>query len=193
MSKIKFFMAHMKAVHNQPNQGRRFLSSRRILLASMVTGLTVILITLMGVRESQSVGATTDSHPRSVEGTWSVLATLNDQPPSLQLVTFTRDGRVITTEPSDAPLGAPLGESSGHGEWVSIGHRQFALTFIRLLFNERLIFIGTLKARGVATLNEDFDQGTGQLKVDISDPQGNLLFTVDVSTQLTRIVVERVD
>ena len=39
-------------------------------------------------------------------------------------------------------------------------------------------------------VNRDFDQGTGEMKVDVLDLNGNVLFTVEGTTQLTRIKVE---
>jgi hypothetical protein len=102
---------------------------------------------------------------------------------------------MITSFPTEKelpPFFFPYAESSGHGEWMQVGSHEYAFTFLRLVYNTQGILKNIFKLRSHVTINEDdFDRATGEtFTVDVLDPEGKFLFTVEGNSQLTRIKVE---
>lgn len=107
-----------------------------------------------------------------LEGSWTVTITEGPGTPDLPSwykahVTFTPGGGVVATI-TDANI------KTGHGTWVQLGKRKFAVTILLAQFDGQGNFLGTLKAR--ATLQVDkksqtFDSDNYQF--EFFDPDGN--------------------
>jgi hypothetical protein len=203
-----------RVTHNKFTIRRKPMITPRTVLASIATMLMLMFVTLLDAQQSQSAESSTG--PRLI-GSWIVIVTIYDRPdrppctdsqldpqgrcPSIStvLATFTRDGRVITSTPTDSelpPFFFPYAESSGHGEWIKVGSHgrihEYAFTFLRLVYNAQGTLKNIFKLRSQVTINEDdVDRATGEIfKVDVLDPEGKFLFTVEGNSQLTRIKVE---
>ena len=108
----------------------------------------------------------------SLEGSWTVGITGGQGTPDLPSwykaqVTFTPGGGLVATI-TDASI------QTGHGAWVQVGKRKFAITISLFQFDESGNFVGTLKAR--ATLKVDKKSQTfasDDYQFELVDPNGN--------------------
>ena len=79
--------------------------------------------------------------------------------------------------------------SAAHGVWVGIGDRQFAVTFIILYVNAGH-FVGSLKVRKIANLEDTLDTFTGPYQAEYRDASGNIFLTGTGNVQGSRIGVD---
>src|SRR5205085_11577328 len=80
----------------------------------------------------------------------------------------------------------------GQGLWALTGNGEFALTFYGVLIGSVTDpqFQGTYKVRSKLTTNEAGDQFSGPFKIDVFDPSGNFLFSLDGTVQGRRAALE---
>jgi hypothetical protein len=120
--------------------------------------------------------------PQGVSGT-------NSLAPFSAVETFHTDGTFIENSFADyiAPQATP-----GQGLWALTGNGEFALTFYGVLIGSVTDpqFQGTYKVRSKLTTNEAGDQFSGPFKIDIFDPSGNFLASLDGTVQARRAVLE---
>lgn len=117
------------------------------------------------------------------------LSSASTQGPFIQVLAFHSDGTFIETSLTDylPPQGTP-----GQGVWEKTGNREFALTFYGVLVGNVSTpdFAGTYKVRSKLTLDESGDQYSGPFIVDVFDPAGNLVATLDGTAHARRAVSE---
>lgn len=108
------------------------------------------------------------------------------------LITFNSDGNLIASAQGAVSTIPEFGVlTPGHGVWKHLGGRQFGFSAISTNYDINTgAYLGYLKARSLLTLNEAGDQLTGTDKVEIFDPNGNVVFTATGNTTFTRIKFE---
>ena len=79
-----------------------------------------------------------------------------------------------------------------HGVWAHLGGRQFGITSLGILYDINTGHLnGFIKVRALLTLNEAGDEMSGTDKVQILDPDGNVVETFSSgSTPYKRIKFE---
>ena len=111
------------------------------------------------------------------------------QAPFIALETFHSDGTFIETSLTDylPPQGPP-----GQGVWEKTGSREFALTIYGVTVGNvsNPQFEGTYKVRSRLTLTNTGEEFSGPFKIDIFDPAGNLVTTLDGTAQGRRAKLE---
>ena len=149
----------------------------RIILAIAVALATPAVLQAKGAPPS---GPTDGQH---LDGSWIVDATVAGEPPLKGLITFTRDGSLV--ESVFLPFVSP-----GHGAWVRIGNRRFAITNVYLVSDasQQLLRIGTVHA--TYDLDRTLTTATVAFHVDLTDPAGTPLSSFEGAGSATRIVVE---
>ncbi len=107
------------------------------------------------------------------------------------LLTLNSDGTTVGSVQGGVSLYFMDVLTSGHGVWKHLGGRQFGYTSRSVLYDINTgAYKGYLKARLMLTLNEAGDQLTGEDKVEIFDPAGQVVFTATGTTTFTRIKFE---
>ena len=145
------------------------------------------LVTALTVSRQASWGQTKQAAiPSTLEGTWNVTVTPDPRmgPPFPALVTFTSNGGLVVSD--------KLGPGVGQGAWAQSGDHTFNYTILKLSFDSKGQFVGTLKVRQAITVNETFDALSGPSKVDFFDPAGKRTFSGPESIQGTRMRVEAI-
>jgi hypothetical protein len=119
---------------------------------------------------------------RTLAGSWVINVTPAPEsgiPPFVNLTSFTKDGRIINSSPTDG---------AGVGEWIKTGSRQFASTFMGFTkIGEDFLL---LKVRATAEVDESGDTFTGPYQVEIFDGEGNVVIAVNGTVRGTRFGVE---
>jgi hypothetical protein len=81
----------------------------------------------------------------------------------------------------------------GHGVWTLVGHRQFTITIVAVLYDIQTgEYRGAGKLRALLTLDKAGNL-TGAKKAEFFDPDGNLVGTLVGELRFTRIKVEPFD
>jgi hypothetical protein len=80
-------------------------------------------------------------------------------------------------------------QSVGQGEWVSIGDRHFAFTFVRHVWDEARNLTGQITLWGAIELDEVAGTLSSPFQFSLTDLDGNTLRTGEGTSQGTRIVV----
>jgi hypothetical protein len=97
---------------------------------------------------------------------------------------FTSDGGVV------APAVNPL-VSTGVGEWIRTGNREFAIEFVALRYASPTGPVaGSSKTKVALQLNENGDELHGRFKTENFDLSGNLISTVTGTVDGKRIQIE---
>jgi hypothetical protein len=162
------------------------MKTRRTFVASIAGMIAALLIAAVAIAQTTEAGA--DNHQEKLLGSWNVEVTAVVQNVTFPaLLTFTSDGNVIADEPP-----SPF-ETSGHGNWIKRGHREIAYTFVALVGSAEGPL--TAKIKVVGTLQFDPSQGkwNGPFKADLTDPNGQPIFSEHGTFSLTRIAIERID
>lgn len=111
------------------------------------------------------------------------------QAPFIAVETFHADGTFIETSLTDfqQPAGPP-----GQGLWAKTGTREFALNFYGVtvgdVTNPQLQ--GTYRVRSKLTLDRTGDQFDGPFLIEIYDPSGALVFTVEGTARGRRALLD---
>ena len=148
--------------------------------------LVVIALTTPGA--SRLAVTAQNGQAADIVGAWFVNVTPTMQSPFVGLITFNDDGNAIET--NALTLASSL-ESPGHGQWIQVKHRRYALTFVNLEVNPDGSFAGTGRVRSQIQLEPGGDEWRGTFEVDIFDPDGNVLFTDSGTVSGTRIAVKK--
>jgi hypothetical protein len=162
------------------------MNSKRTLVVSILGLIATLLIAAFAI--AQTTQASEDDRGAKLVGAWNVEVTTVGQGTTFPaLLTFGDDGTMIADEPP-----SPF-ETSGHGNWISTGRREVAYTFVALIGSAEGPLSAKLKV--VGTLELDADKGTwsGPFKIDVFDPNGNVILSDHGTFSLTRIEVERLD
>jgi hypothetical protein len=133
--------------------------------------------------------ASQESKKMAIVGTW--LGTSAEGNKLIQ--SYTSDGIVLGSVQTEVSTNPQLGVlTPGHGVWTYLGGRQFGVTSFGLLYDINTgALLGYLKARIELTLNEAGDQMSGTDKIEIFDPDGNLVFAVPPgNSSFTRVKFE---
>jgi hypothetical protein len=108
------------------------------------------------------------------------------------VASFTSDGIAIGSSEGDVSLAPDFPTNTPqHGAWKYVGGQQFAVTLAAILYD-----VPTAESRGLikihllVTLNKAADQFSGTARVEIFDPESNLVDTLSFGLHATRIDVE---
>jgi hypothetical protein len=166
---------------DQSTAPTRATRTKTAMLASVIIGAMVLPF----VAPVQTVKANNDrqegsegvGNPEALAGTWVVQEALNPQtvPPGTllsftRLETYSAGGGYVATNNGPGAGGPP-----SQGNWVAVGHGEFATTELRLGFDAANVFTGITKIRSQLTINEAGNEFTGSVQVDIFLPNGVLL------------------
>jgi hypothetical protein len=131
----------------------------------------------------------------TIAGSWLMTINIPDNPPPLNhfkgLAVFTEDGNYISSAQGDVtPSPFPAGTSQ-YGAWTHLGGRQFALTFLTVLYDIATAEPqGLFKLRQTMTLNDAGDEFTGPFRLDVFDNDEHIVASVTGTVQAKRIKVE---
>jgi hypothetical protein len=156
--------------------------SRRI---SFLLSITTVLVIAAVMIRAQSVSENNHGSHQRLNGTFLVDVTpdLGGPPPFKVIRHFTPVGGVLG--PSQVLFGSTV-----CGEWLRIGHSEFAITLVSFGYAPTGLISTLTKSRGRVTLNEDGDELTGRFKTEVFDLQGNLVNSLKLSVHGKRVGVE---
>ena len=109
------------------------------------------------------------SRGQSIEGTW--ISQVADSAGNINLF------EVGTFSPEGSYTGANVNglHSTHKGVWVRTGHRQFVLTVMFFTHDDKGVFNGIIKARGIVTLSADLQSYDSQVERVVMDATGKEL------------------
>ena len=120
---------------------------------------------------------------KALPGSWEVAGETPAQGQFRALITFTSDGSLIANEPSAF-------ETAGHGSWTTTEANQVAYTFVAFIGSATGEFSGSIKVVGTLQVDATQAKWSGPFRVDVSDPNGNLVFTDSGTLSGSRIQIE---
>jgi hypothetical protein len=156
----------------------RLTKAKGLMLTALLAGAMTLPI-LVPVHEAQADNGDfgRDGNSDALLGTWLVQVSLDPAtvPPGTalnftEIDTYGAGGGFVESNSGPAAGGPP-----GQGNWVRTGHREFALTQLRLGFDAANHYTGINKIRASLTLNKSGDEFTANSQVDIFLPDGTLL------------------
>jgi hypothetical protein len=165
----------------------------------IVTAFTLITMGVICAFWSTSQAIAGDN---SLIGSWTATVTPIGMPvpPFQTLPNFSIGGTVIVPAQGDsAPrllLPPPndqtlVLQSPGVGVWKKIGARTFAVTLVAMLYDQNGILLGNIKINSIFELNNSGDEFDSETSIGVvTDPNGNLLLTLEASVHGERIDVE---
>jgi hypothetical protein len=149
--------------------------------ASMLLALALIIagVSANGLNSARAQ----NKKVKGLAGSWDVAATTPTQGSFNVFISFFDDGNVIADEPGSE-------ESSGHGNWSATGGPNVAYTFKSVFGNANQQVLASLKVVGTLQYNVAQDNWTGPFKIEVFDPNGNLVFSDRGTFTGTRIAIE---
>ena len=112
------------------------------------------------------------------------------QAPFTGVEAFHSDGTFLELSLTDY---IPPQATPGLGLWERTGEGEFAVNFYSVFIGSTVNpeFQGTYKVISKLTTNNKGDEFSGPAKIEIFDPAGNLVFTLDATAQGRRAVIEQ--
>ena len=158
---------------------------RMALFAAVVAALLGVVVGVGGVAGADEPGKggphARGDHAHSVLGTWLVDVRPTGGPPLQAMLTLSPGGGLIETE-----SGSP---GTAQGSWEERGGGRLALTFQRFEFDEEGQPAGHIVVR--AELNpQAAGRLSGPFKVDVFDPEGNVVFSDSGTATAERFKVQ---
>ena len=184
----------MTNISNQSTKQARLTKTKGLILASLIAGAMALPFVIPAQRAHAEDEQGENS--QGLLGTWIVQVTLDPHtvPPGtpltfMALYTFSAGGGYMASN-----AGPAAGQPAGQGNWVRTGHRKVAATQLRFGVDTAHHFTGINKIRESFTLNEQGDELTGSVQVDVFLPDGTLLpFHPAATYQGTRVPIEPVN
>jgi hypothetical protein len=162
------------------------MHSKRMFLMVVLGVVGTLLLATFAI--AHPILAREDNREQKLLGAWNVEVTTVAQGTTFPaLLTFTPGGGMIADEP---PL--PF-ETSGHGNWVKHGGDKVAYTFVALIGSTEGPLSARLKVVGTLNFDVGKDQWAGPFKIDVFDPEGNVVLSDRGTFRLKRITVESLD
>ena len=163
--------------------------------ASAAAVIAAIALTASFVIAGAGRAEAGDASPnkKALVGSWLETVTFPPEagrPPLKSLGTFHDDGTFQCSDQGSVTLDQPAIFTSCHGAWKHLEQRTFAYTSVELISDLSGNLVGYLKVSGVYTVAASGNEYDGTSFAEISDPDGNLLFSVGVTNAGKRIVVE---
>jgi hypothetical protein len=148
------------------------------------------LAVIPGVSEMEQNLAVGTTDKKIIIGSWLETVTFNGPMlPLRSLSSFTADGCLIVAD--QGAVNSEVSFSAGHGSWSHAGGRTFDWTSVELLYSTGDgSMVRYLRVSGRYTVNETGNAYTGQFLASVSDPDGNVLLTVDGTNAGNRIQVQ---
>ena len=142
-------------------------------------------------QQEENFQAYGEQQKTAIVGSW--LGTTGEGNKILQ--SSTSDGVAFSSVQGEVSTIPELGVlTPGHGVWKHLGGRRFALTVMGILYDINTgHLLGFLKAQPVLTINRAGDELSGTDKVEVLDPDGNVVFTATGETHYKRIKFESVN
>ena len=154
--------------------------------------MTVAALAVSGPIASAQ-GLSDASKQKALVGSWLETVTFppeTGRPPLKSLGTFHRDGTMTCSDQGGVTTTPPSVVTSCHGVWKQLKKREFAYTALTLISDLNGNLAAYLKVRGVYTVSETGNEYTGASFAQVLDPDGNVLFSVEVTNTADRIVIE---
>ena len=156
----------------------RLTKAKGVLLASFIAGALAFPFLMSAQRaHAQNEQNEQNEHSPDLLGSWIVQVALdpNTVPPGtpptfMALYTFSPGGGYMQSNTGPGAGGPP-----GQGNWVRAGNHKIAATQLRFGFDAAHHFTGVNKIREEFTLDQQGDELTGNVQVDIFLPDGTLL------------------
>jgi hypothetical protein len=145
------------------------MKRHKILWASLVAGLLIIagLLAYLAVPMLNA-----EAKQKDWVGSWNAVITVEQQAASFTgFMTFFSDGNVIADE------NPALYETSGHGNWVSIGADSGAYTFVFIIGSAEPAQWMTGTVNGELNYDAQVDQWSGPFTIQLVDQDGNEVFS----------------
>jgi len=134
----------------------------------------------------------------TIVGSWVLTVSVPGNAPPFDsfkaLWSLTGDGLLIAAAQGDiAPTPFPT-STSQHGAWAQTGGRKFAATFVSILYDGQTgDNLGSFRLRQSIVLNDAGDEWNGPFKVNVFDPDGNVVAVIDGTAHAKRIIVDPLD
>jgi len=149
------------------------------------------MVEVAGASQAQESDQGVLPKKKAIVGSWLETVTFSGEgapPPLKSLVSFIADGVLVVADQGNVTTETVF--SAGHGAWVHLGGRKFAWTVLELISDLNGNLVGTLKVRGQYTINQSGNSYSGHFQAEITDTDGNLLFSSEGTNEGHRIQVE---
>jgi hypothetical protein len=158
-----------------------------LVIAAVVAGAALAVGATSGAAGTEKKGPKL-APSRQLEGTWLSRVTLESAPPGAEtsfqaLNTFAARGRLLVSSSQTLPATRSL----AHGEWVHLGGRGYASTFVAFRFDATGKYVGTLRVRRELTLAPSLDAFESTDVVEFVAPDGTVVASIRATESATRI------
>jgi hypothetical protein len=163
------------------------------ILASRVLALLIVLA-LAGQTHS---AAPQFAPPKdAIIGSWVETVTPagpGAPPPFKALGVYHADGAWMFSDQGSVRMNGmpPIVLSPSYGVWSHLKDRTFAFTGREMICDLDGNLIGMFKFRGELTVDSSGNRYTSQARADVVDPAGNLLFSIQATSEGQRIQLEQ--
>jgi hypothetical protein len=127
---------------------------------------------------------------KALAGTWVVTVNQPGIPQPQRHFTFHSDGGMVVND--DLQVGPNFVEhfTIGQGNWIRTGVNTVAATLVGHRYNLEGSFLGSFKVRMNLELNPISPEWSATFRIDISLPNGQVIFTSGGTFEATRLEVE---
>jgi hypothetical protein len=162
----------------------------RVLIA---TAVITLMTTMAGTASQDRAADESERSTPAITGSWLETYTPAVGAPFKAVNTYGEDGVWISSAQGAVVTGPPFPSSftPAQGQWTHRGGRTFSTTAVSIgsdVTDGRLLFL--LKVRQTVTLNRRGNAYRSVFKTEVFDPEGNLLFAVEGTSEARRISVE---
>jgi hypothetical protein len=145
----------------------------------------------------ETTGVSPSATKPTIVGTWLLTVNVPDNAPPFDsfkaLWSLTGDGLLICSAQGDVTPAPFPTASSAYGGWIQSGRRQYAATFVAILYDLQTgENLGTLQVNQSINLSDSNAEWNGPFQAKVSDSDGNLIVTLNGSVSAKRITVETV-
>jgi hypothetical protein len=165
------------------------MNGRRIATTALTIAL-VLATTTMASAQGGGAGAT---DKKALVGSWLETVTFPPQtgrPPLKSLGTYHADGTMTCSDQGGVTTDPASVVTSCHGAWTHLEERTFAYTSLALISDLNGNLVAYLKVRGIYAVSASGNEYQGTSFAQVLAPNGNVLFSVDVTNAGQRIQIE---
>ena len=165
--------------------------SSAVRIATTALG-TALLVATTAVASAQGTNAGGTNH-KALVGSWLETVTFppeTGRPPLKSLGSFHEDHTMVCSDQGAVTTEPPSVFTSCHGAWAHLEKRTFAYTSFELISDLGGSLVGYLKVRGIYTVSQSGNDYAGTSLAQITDVDGIVVFSFEVTNAGKRILVE---
>jgi hypothetical protein len=162
-----------------------------------IVALSIAAVVVLGALAQEAHAAEVPQvvpPPKAIIGSWIETITPSGPgapPPFKSLGTYNEDGTSVFSDQGGVVTNPPQVLSAAVGTWTYLRDRTFAWTHLEFVSDLNGNLLGTARIWGESIVDTSGNKYTSQIRIEVVNPNGQLIFSGQGTAEAQRILIRR--